>query len=184
MANQCQDVVKCGFCPKPASFSCQSNAYDLCEDCLAGLARPPSKTGHDVVELAKKNEDNSYFCESHQDQLCSKFCTTCDLPICNQCVSNEHNSHNLSKLSEENEEVKKKRFFIKLCFFIFVFILPLILFGVFFENLKGTIGNQVTPSLDESINTGFCGVDECKNGTQILRSDKKFLTDSDSGKKC
>ena len=105
MANQCQEVVKCDFCPKPVSFSCRSCVDDLCEDCLPGHVRQPSRTGHDVVDLAKKNEDKSSFCESHLDQLCSTFCKTCDLPICNLCVSNEHNSHNLSKLSEKIEEV-------------------------------------------------------------------------------
>ena len=104
---QGQEIVECDSCQNPVSFSCRRCWVNLCDPCALLHLRISSKTGHDVVDFVKKDDDDSCFCESHPKQECSVFCKTCDIPICVLCVSLMHKSHNLSELSEKIEEVLK-----------------------------------------------------------------------------
>ena len=107
VTTQAQEVVECDLCQNTVSFFCRRCGVSLCDSCVPDHLRVSSQTGHDVVDFAKKDDDDTCFCESHPKHECSAFCKTCDFPICLLCVSIKHKSHNLSELSEKIEELLK-----------------------------------------------------------------------------
>ncbi|XP_078327008.1 uncharacterized protein LOC111113340 [Crassostrea virginica] len=107
VTTQGQEIVECDLCPNPVSFFCRRCGVNLCDPCVSDHLRLSSQNGHDVVDFAKKDDDDTCFCESHPKHECSAFCKTCDLPICLLCVSIKHKSHDLSELSEKIEELLK-----------------------------------------------------------------------------
>nr|XP_022321637.1 E3 ubiquitin-protein ligase TRIM71-like [Crassostrea virginica] len=105
VTTQGQEVVECDLCQNPVCFFCRRCGVSLCDTCVPDHLRVSSQSGHDVVDFAKKDDDDMCFCESHPKHECSAFCKTCNLPICLLCVSIKHKSHNLSELSEKIEEL-------------------------------------------------------------------------------
>nr|XP_034325696.1 uncharacterized protein LOC105347626 [Crassostrea gigas] len=102
-----QDLVECDLCQQPVSFFCRRCKVNLCDPCVPIHLRVKSKNGHDIVDYASKNDDDTCHCDSHPQNDCSAYCKTCDAPICILCVSIKHKSHEMSELSDKIEELLK-----------------------------------------------------------------------------
>nr|XP_011454001.2 uncharacterized protein LOC105346916 [Crassostrea gigas] len=102
-----QDLVECDLCQQPVSFFCRRCGVNLCDPCVPIHLRVKSKNGHDIVDYASKNDDDTCHCDSHPQNDCSAYCKTCDAPICILCVSIKHKSHEMSELSDKIEELLK-----------------------------------------------------------------------------
>ena len=107
VTTQGQGVIECNLCQEPVSFFCRRCGVNLCDPCALLHLRVKTKLGHDVVEFANKDDDDSCFCDTHPKHECSAYCETCDLPICPLCVSVKHKSHELSDLHDKIEELLK-----------------------------------------------------------------------------
>ena len=105
VTTQGQEVIECNLCQEPVSFFCRRCGVNLCDPCALLHLRVKTKFGHDVVEFANKDDDDSCFCDTHPKHECSAYCETCDLPICPLCVSVKHKSHELSDLHDKIEEL-------------------------------------------------------------------------------
>ncbi|XP_056015627.1 uncharacterized protein LOC130053071 [Ostrea edulis] len=104
---QGQHVVECNICEQPVSFFCRRCVVNLCDPCVPVHLRIKSKTGHDVVDYASRDDVHTPTCDFHPLNECSLYCQTCDVPICLVCVSIKHKSHEMSELSEQIEELMK-----------------------------------------------------------------------------
>nr|XP_022306687.1 tripartite motif-containing protein 45-like [Crassostrea virginica]XP_022306688.1 tripartite motif-containing protein 45-like [Crassostrea virginica]XP_022306689.1 tripartite motif-containing protein 45-like [Crassostrea virginica] len=104
---QGQEAVQCDLCENSVSFYCRRCGVNLCDVCIPKHLRVKSKTGHDVVDYVSKDDDDTCFCDLHPRYECTAFCKPCDVPICIQCVSTKHKSHEISELSEKIEDLIK-----------------------------------------------------------------------------
>ncbi|XP_052698680.1 uncharacterized protein LOC128176415 [Crassostrea angulata] len=104
---EAQHVVECDLCQQPVSFFCRRCGVNLCDPCVLIHLRVKSKNGHDIVDYASKDDDDTCHCDSHPQNDCSAYCKTCDAPICMLCVSIKHKSHEMSELSDKIEELLK-----------------------------------------------------------------------------
>ncbi|XP_056006543.1 uncharacterized protein LOC130050450 [Ostrea edulis] len=104
---QGQYVIECDICKQPVSFFCRRCGVNLCDPCVPVHLRIKSKTGHDVVDYASRDDIDTSTCDSHPQNECSVYCQMCDVPICTVCVLNKHKSHEMSELSNKIEELMK-----------------------------------------------------------------------------
>ena len=104
---QSQEPVECDLCQKPVTFFCRQCVLTLCDDCVPVHLRVKCKYGHDVVDYASKDAEESNFCESHPERKCSAYCKTCDVPICLQCAAIVHKLHDIFELSDERKLLKE-----------------------------------------------------------------------------
>lgn len=100
--------LKCDICENLVSFSCRLCRVNICDTCVQVHLREKAISGHDIVEYGTKDEDEECICELHPPNGCSTYCKTCDIPICKLCVSDNHNTHETSQLSEQIEQLLKK----------------------------------------------------------------------------
>ena len=87
-----------------------SCGVNLCDQCALVHLRVKTKFGHDVVDFARKDDDDddSCLCESHPQHECSAHCKTCDLPMYTLCFYQlKHKSHEIFKLHDKIEELLK-----------------------------------------------------------------------------
>ena len=84
---QGQENVVCNLCQDPVSFFLPSCGVNLCDQSALVHLHVKTKFGHDVVDFARKDDDDSCLCELHPQHECSAHSKTCDLPICILCVS-------------------------------------------------------------------------------------------------
>ena len=96
-----QEPVECDLCQETVSFFCRRCRVKLCDTCVPVHLRVKCKYGHDVVDFASKCAEESNFCKSHPENICSAFCKTCDAPICLLCASVKHKLHDVSELTDE-----------------------------------------------------------------------------------
>ena len=106
--SQAQEVVVCNLCQEPVSFFCRRCGVNLCDQCALSHLRTKSKFGHDVVDFASKDDDDSFLCDSHPQHECLAYCKTCDVPICILCVSIKHKSHEISEITRQNRETLER----------------------------------------------------------------------------
>ena len=104
---QSQEPVECDLCREPVTFFCRQCVLSLCDDCVPVHLRVKCKYGHDVVDFASKDAEESNFCESHPERKCSTYCKTCDVPICLQCAAIVHKLHDIFELSDERKLLKE-----------------------------------------------------------------------------
>ncbi|XP_056006464.1 uncharacterized protein LOC125664524 [Ostrea edulis] len=56
---QGQYVIECDICKQPASFFCRRCGVNLCDPCVPVHLQIKSKTGHDVVDYASRDDDGT-----------------------------------------------------------------------------------------------------------------------------
>nr|XP_034327030.1 uncharacterized protein LOC117689541 [Crassostrea gigas] len=105
--NEAQHLVECDLCQQPVSFFCRRCGVNLCDPCVTVHLRVKSTNVHEIVDFARKEDDDTCHCDSHPQNDCSAYCKTCDAPICILCVSIKHKSHEMSELSDKIEELLK-----------------------------------------------------------------------------
>ena len=109
--------VKCGNCDKSSSESsyCFHCCAFYCQDCVIGHNIMKPYKDHRVLAL-KEFQDKDYedvmkrpdFCskEDHSKEELKYFCKTCEMPVCQTCVTLDHGGHNM-KLIKEEAEIQK-----------------------------------------------------------------------------
>nr|XP_034326321.1 uncharacterized protein LOC117689406 [Crassostrea gigas] len=105
--NEAQHLVECDLCQQPVSFFCRRCGVNLCDPCVTVHLRAKSTNVHEIVDFARKEDDDTCHCDSHPQNDCFAYCKTCDAPICILCVSIKHKSHEMSELSDKIEELLK-----------------------------------------------------------------------------
>lgn len=85
-----QDVVCCTLCQTPENLVyCEICHSYQCKDCTEIHIEI-----HHVVPLKKSYTILNYpKCRSHSTKQCELYCEQCDVPICEQCISEEHSEH-------------------------------------------------------------------------------------------
>ena len=109
--------VKCGNCDKSSSESsyCFHCCAFYCQECVIGHNIMKTYKDHRVLAL-KEFQDKDYedlmkrpaLCpkEDHNKEELKYFCKTCEMPVCQICVTLDHGGHNM-KLIKEEAEIQK-----------------------------------------------------------------------------
>ena len=109
--------VRCGNCDRKSSESsyCFQCCVFWCEECVIGHNIIRSNKDHRVLAL-KDFQDQDYedvmerpaFCpkEDHNKEELKFFCTNCEMPACQTCVTLDHGGHNMKLIKEEAERQK------------------------------------------------------------------------------
>ena len=104
--------VKCGNCDKSSSESsyCFHCCAFYCQECVLGHNIMKSYKDHRVLAL-KEFQDKDYedlmkrpaLCpkEDHNKEELKYFCKTCEMPVCQICVTLDHGGHNMKLIKEE-----------------------------------------------------------------------------------
>ena len=109
--------VKCGNCDKSSSESsyCFQCCMFYCQECVIGHNIMKIYKDHRVLALkdfqVKDYEDvmkRPVFCskEDHNKEELKYFCKSCEIPVCQICVTLDHGGHNM-KLIKEEAEIQK-----------------------------------------------------------------------------
>ncbi|XP_056015641.1 uncharacterized protein LOC125675256 [Ostrea edulis] len=69
---QGQYVIECDICKQPVSFFCRRCGVNLCDPCVPVHLRIKSKTGHDVVDFASRDDDDTSNQENHTSKRLDK----------------------------------------------------------------------------------------------------------------
>ncbi|XP_078323018.1 uncharacterized protein LOC111130443 [Crassostrea virginica] len=87
-----QDVIRCGLCETPVPPKhCAICTVHLCEAC-EGKHRSDESKDHYIVPFKLRGSIPK--CTKHSTEVCTQFCTTCNIPVCSLCVaSSEHEQH-------------------------------------------------------------------------------------------
>ena len=104
--------VKCGNCDKSSSESsyCFHCCAFYCQECVIGHNIMKNYKDHRVLAL-KEFQDKDYedlmkrpaLCpkEDHNKEELKYFCKTCEMPVCQICVTLDHGGHNMKLIKEE-----------------------------------------------------------------------------------
>ena len=87
-----QDVIRCDLCETPVPpKQCDICHIHLCEACVWKHLSDQSKD-HYIVPIKLRGIITK--CTEHSTEVCTQFCTTCNIPVCPLCVaSSEHEQH-------------------------------------------------------------------------------------------
>ena len=87
-----QDVIRCDLCETPIPPKhCELCHIHLCEACVGKHLSDKSKE-HYIVSFELRGITSK--CTKHSTEVCKRFCTTCNIPVCLLCVdSGEHEHH-------------------------------------------------------------------------------------------
>lgn len=96
-----QDIVRCYLCETPSSilYCIFCNKY-VCKSCKEYHCSSESKV-HKLVSLSKKQG-----CQEDSCKLCESFCNQCGIPVCEDCVSPNHENHETVDITERLEKKK------------------------------------------------------------------------------
>ncbi|XP_035682794.1 E3 ubiquitin-protein ligase TRIM56-like [Branchiostoma floridae] len=91
--------ILCSKCDVVATWRCVECAEFLCQSCESAHRRLKSTNGHTrltITELQTGEHDDKLRskttpkCEAHPSKTLRLFCTTCNVPICRECASTNH----------------------------------------------------------------------------------------------
>lgn len=103
-----QDVLQCQLCDNfnPALYCEDCHKY-LCRVCMSQHLNDEAKE-HKVLPLDKRySTPSSPKCPKHSIKECEFFCRQCDIPICVQCISTQHNVHDVVDIFENFKSKKE-----------------------------------------------------------------------------
>ncbi|XP_062581826.1 uncharacterized protein LOC134243588 [Saccostrea cucullata] len=91
---QCK-MRQCFQCQGDTEFYCNTCKHSLCLECKERHIINLDTIYHDIVIYREKNKDLTKHetCERHPDRNYGKYCRSCELPVCIQCI--EHKKHKL-----------------------------------------------------------------------------------------
>nr|XP_022333184.1 uncharacterized protein LOC111130410 [Crassostrea virginica] len=105
-----QDVIRCDLCETPVPPKhCDICHIHLCEACVGKHISDKSKD-HYIVPFKLRGITTK--CTKHSKYICTKLCTTCNIPVCPLCVvSSKHELHkkeDILKLFETKRKLMQK----------------------------------------------------------------------------
>eukprot|EP00105_Crassostrea_gigas_P046279 XP_019930427.1 PREDICTED: uncharacterized protein LOC109621078 [Crassostrea gigas] len=106
--NSAQDVVRCTLCQDSvAPMYCEACHIHLCKDCVEKHLADSSKN-HKVVSLKQYLTTLNYpKCRKHPTKQCKLHCEQCDIPICANCISEDHLGHKQVDIFQKFEDKKE-----------------------------------------------------------------------------
>ena len=104
MASDLMNPAQCNICEAAvAKFNCNTCGDALCATCKGYHLKSKGTKHHKVVPYAEKLNPkylSGLLCPKHQTHGPKFWCNTCDLPICDSCItSNEHQGHQYSDIT-------------------------------------------------------------------------------------
>lgn len=124
--------VNCDLCvgSETATSHCDKCAFNLCEFCTHAHQKQRKTSCHSVVALEGKGARISIgtdamglggvntglhrkvsvgsrkvlYCKEHSKEVVESYCEDCEVPVCSECVSQNHSHHQLSSLQEANQQ--------------------------------------------------------------------------------
>jgi len=107
-----QVALLCQFCQieRRIKWKCLDCDKIMCQGCCEKIhPKFPSANYHTIVDVKDLSKYYVENCQVHDEQICCKFCKSCDKLVCPSCVSSKtHNKHKLIEISE-GREMKMKQ---------------------------------------------------------------------------
>lgn len=110
---RCQVALLCQFCEieNRIKWKCLDCDKMMCQRCREKIhPKFPSANCHTIVDIKNIGKHSAELnCHVHSEQICCKFCKSCDKLVCPSCVSSKtHIKHELIEISE-GREMKMKQ---------------------------------------------------------------------------
>lgn len=113
-SNQMQTAIDCDTCENTAKHLCNTCHDRLCDNCKSIHSRSKATNDHEVVSLTCEALNLTFECPS--PQVCKwhpKFrsnigCQTCDVLVCDKCLSGEHKGHSVIGINDFFQYKKTK----------------------------------------------------------------------------
>ena len=123
---QSRMFIKCEGCKKGVEFYCNTCGSKFCLACKIGHLRNRISKDHDIVEFSDKIQSMAINyrarmsgCPIHPGAQYERCCKQCQVPVCAECIMDQHQSHPITKISSvyevqrdhlmsESEEIKEK----------------------------------------------------------------------------
>ena len=104
MASDLMNPAQCNICEAAAAkFNCNTCGDALCATCKGYHLKSKGTKHHKIVPYAEKLNPKylaGLICPKHQTHGPKFWCDTCDVPICDLCItSNEHKGHEYSDIT-------------------------------------------------------------------------------------
>ena len=104
MASDLMNPAQCNICEAAAAkFNCNTCGDALCATCKGYHLKSKGTKHHKIVPYAEKLNPKylaGLICPKHQTRGPKFWCDTCDVPICDLCItSNEHKGHEYSDIT-------------------------------------------------------------------------------------
>lgn len=112
--NRMQAALACDTCENTAKHLCKTCHDRLCDNCKSIHSRSKSSKDHKVVLLTCETFNFTFECpSSHVCKWHTKFrsnigCQTCDVLVCEKCLSGEHKGHSLIGINDFFQYKKTK----------------------------------------------------------------------------
>ncbi|CAC5407883.1 unnamed protein product [Mytilus coruscus] len=107
-----QTVLACQMCEEESKikWKCLLCNFLMCDKCRKIHEKFKSSEDHKIVDLKNIASEqkqlghiydfNNIKCDKHAGKICCLYCTECEEVVCPLCISNAHNTHNMTEISE------------------------------------------------------------------------------------
>jgi sugar lactone lactonase YvrE len=98
-----QDKMCCSRCEDNAIVFCCDCCYFLCNFCQTDHIRVSKTASHVLTDIAFKSSQVSnevaMYCSQHSKEELKQFCLTCQVPVCRECITADHEDHDCDALA-------------------------------------------------------------------------------------
>ncbi|XP_062582650.1 E3 ubiquitin-protein ligase TRIM45-like [Saccostrea cucullata] len=105
-----QHFIECEHCEEnPSKFLCKTCSGHMCEMCKTDHEMRKFTRHHEKTELTSDKEYTTErpHCFLHITKKLECYCSSCQKPICTQCLIETHNGHKVENLEETYEKIRR-----------------------------------------------------------------------------
>ena len=99
-------IITC-HCGNPTEHFCNTCGENLCSNCKETHLQDDNTRQHSIVEYTKKlmpGQASNPLCPHHSGQVYTKWCKTCKIAACMDCIASSHIGHRFVKLETVLQE--------------------------------------------------------------------------------
>jgi sugar lactone lactonase YvrE len=98
-----QDKMCCSRCEDNAIVFCCDCCYFLCNFCQTDHIRVKKTASHVLTDIAFASSqvpnEVAMYCSQHSKEELKQFCLTCQVPVCCECITADHEDHDCDALA-------------------------------------------------------------------------------------